>query len=133
AQTTGVYSVIIKQAGCSLQSSTYQLNIVSSIYVSDIISPAGTAPQCDDTPLKIQANYAGETGNYQWTRDGATLAGASSYSLAINQTGTYAVRITDGTCTSSAASSSYFQFGSSLAARITLGNIGDTLLCASNA
>ncbi|GAB3773623.1 hypothetical protein GCM10028818_15420 [Spirosoma horti] len=132
AQTAGVYSVIIKQAGCSLQSNTYQLNIVSSIFANDIVSPAGTSPQCDDTPLKIQADYAGETGSYQWIRDGSIVAGVSSYSLAINQTGTYAVRITDGACASVISPNSYFQFGRSLAVRIAPSSAGDTLLCASS-
>ncbi|WP_020599590.1 CARDB domain-containing protein [Spirosoma panaciterrae] len=127
AQQAGTYTVAAKQAGCLATSNNYTLYGQSSIY-SSIISSALGEPQCDDHPLKIQASYAGNNATFQWTRDGVDIAGATSYSYTATQTGTYAHRVTDGSC-STTSSSSYFQFGRSLYANAYLASPGDSLIC----
>ncbi|UHG90581.1 hypothetical protein [Spirosoma oryzicola] len=129
-QQAGIYTVIVKQAGCVITSSTYNLTTSTDIY-TNVISASSNEPQCDDHPLKLQANYIGETAVYQWTRDGVDISGATSYTFNANQTGGYAHRITDNGCTAS-ANSSYFKFGRSLYASAYLGFGYDSLFCASS-
>ncbi|WP_338872115.1 hypothetical protein WBJ53_27135 [Spirosoma sp. SC4-14] len=126
-QQAGIYTVVAKKAGCSATGYDYTLYVQNSIY-SYVISASDGEPQCDDHPLKLQARYNGNNASFQWTRDGVDIAGATSYTYAATQTGTYAHRVTDGGCSTS-SSSSYFQFGRSLYARAYLTSPGDSLLC----
>lgn len=129
AQKAGNYQAIVRQAGCSLTSGQYQLDVSNSIY-SSVLSPANDLPQCSDHPLTVTAYYIGETATYQWTRDGAAIAGATAYSLVASQSGFYAHQITDGACTVT-SSSRYLQFGPSLYAHALLA--GDSILCSASA
>jgi uncharacterized repeat protein (TIGR01451 family) len=127
----GRYTVTAKQAGCTANSTyEYQLSTNSTVY-SNIISHVQNAPQCEDRPLTIASTYVGESATYQWARDGVDIAGATSYSLTINQTGTYTHRFVDRSC-SNTSSESFFQFGRALPVRIVLPSPGDTLICSGN-
>lgn len=127
ARQTGNYTVTAKQGGCTVTSSTYPLNVFSFPY-SEVIAPTGSAPQCADHPITIASDYIGETASFQWTRNGATISGATSYSYNTNLSGSYAVNITDGSCVFN-SSATYFQFGQSLFARAYPSSSGDTLVC----
>jgi uncharacterized repeat protein (TIGR01451 family) len=129
-QQVGTYAATVKQGGCTVISSNYMLSTSTNPYVS-FSSPSNGEPQCDDHPLKFSSNYIGETANYQWVRDGVDITGATSYTYSASQTGNYSLRMTDGSC-STTASSSYFQFGRSLLARAVLNTSGDSLLCAAS-
>ena len=127
----GQYTVTAKQAGCTANSTyEYQLSTNSTVY-SNIISQVQNAPQCEDRPLTIASTYVGESATYQWARDGVDIAGATSYSLTINQTGTYTHRFVDRSC-SNTSSASFFQFGRALPVRIVPPSPGDTLICSGN-
>jgi uncharacterized repeat protein (TIGR01451 family) len=127
ARQAGNYTVAAKQGGCTVTSSTYPLNIypVSS---SDVLSPTRSAPQCADHPITITSDYIGETASFQWTRNGATITGATSYSYTTNLSGSYAVTITDGSCAIN-SSAAYLQFAQSLFANAYPSSPGDTLVC----
>jgi uncharacterized repeat protein (TIGR01451 family) len=127
AQQPGTYKVTLKQAGCSVVSSSYTLYNTSSPYLT-VRSIAIDAPQCDDHLTTIYSDYLGETATYQWKRNGATISGATTYTLATNQTGGYSYQLTDGAC-SSVSWPKYMQFGKSLAAAIRLSNYRDSTLC----
>ncbi|WP_332369057.1 DUF11 domain-containing protein [Spirosoma telluris] len=127
-QQAGTYTVTVKQGGCTVVSSVYTLSTSTSPYTG-ILTTSNGEPQCDDHPLKLSSYYIGETANYQWTRDGIDIAGATSYTYITTQTGSYSYRMTDGSC-SNTASSSYFQFGRSLSAKVFLSSSGDSLVCA---
>ncbi|GAB4039073.1 CARDB domain-containing protein [Spirosoma gilvum] len=129
AQQSGTYTAVTKQAGCLITSYTYELSTSNSPYAY-IASPSNGEPQCDDHPLKLFSSYIGETAGFQWSLDGVDITGATSYTYVANQTGNYTFRMTDGSC-SYTTSSSYFQFGRSLLARVFLSSSGDSLICAS--
>ena len=128
AQQAGTYRVTVRQAGCTVLSSTYQLTVSNTPYAS-VQSTVYDAPQCSDRPAIIGSSYAGETATYQWTRDGTDIAGANSTTLSANQTGPYSFRLTDGACTATAYPQQ-LTFGQSLFARAIRYPGVDSVLCA---
>ncbi|GAB4051743.1 hypothetical protein GCM10028810_51010 [Spirosoma litoris] len=127
APQAGNYTVIVKQAGCTVNAGqSYNLNTFPLIFAS-ILSP--TAPQCINSQIKMASDYIGETSSYQWTRDGVNIVGATSYTYTATQTGSYAIQLSDGSCPPTTSSSSFLQFGQSLFARAYLSTPADSLIC----
>lgn len=69
-----------------------------------IITPAGATTVCKGNPLTLNAN-TGVGFTYQWIRNGANLAGATSASYNVTKSGSYAVKVTvPGGCFATSAS-----------------------------
>ncbi|ADB40167.1 DUF11 domain-containing protein [Spirosoma linguale] len=128
-QQAGTYSAVVKQAGCTVTSYSYILAVSTNPY-NDLLSDSYWEPQCDDHPLKLTSIYPGETAQFQWSRDGVDIAGATSYTYNASQTGSYSYRFTDGSCAVT-SSKEYVQFGRALSAPIYLSWNSDSLLCSS--
>lgn len=125
AQQAGNYQVSIRQAGCSVLSDAYQLSVGTPlVYVRSL---ANDVPQCTDRPASLTATYIGETGAYQWTRDGVDITGATSSTFSTNQTGAYAFRLSNGNCAAS-SSAQKLLFGQSLYAQALVSPAYDSLL-----
>ncbi|RYC69278.1 DUF11 domain-containing protein [Spirosoma sordidisoli] len=129
AQQAGSYSATIWQAGCTVQSGSYQLSTSTNPSVN-IESLVGEEPQCASQPQSLSSAYVGETAAYQWTRNGIDVAGATASALTVSETGQYSFRMTDGVC-SATASPQNLNFGQSLYARLVSYVPGDSVLCSS--
>ena len=127
AQQAGTYQATVRQAGCTLQSYSYQLATSTSPF-ADVRSATSDLPQCDNNPVIISSGYVGETATYQWTRNGTDIAGATSLSVSASQSGSYSFRLADGTCTATARPLQ-LSIGRSLYARILRYPDTDSLLC----
>lgn len=131
AQTSGNYQVIAKQAGCTIQSSTYSVQVVNSGGITSIISPiGGFVPRCADSPVKLTMYYAGETASLQWSRDGIAISGATSYTHAATISGSYSISVSNGQACNLVSYPERLQFGTSLYANILLSPATDSVLCA---
>ncbi len=129
AQQAGTYTVTVQQAGCSVTSNSYSLYSTTQPSAR-ITSPTEGAPLCTGQIIPAVSTYLSDNATFQWSRDGNPISGATSYSLAVSQTGTYQCRITDTNCpTSVGTGTTNVQFGSSLLGSIRLEE-GDSLLCA---
>lgn len=129
AQQAGNYQASVRQAGCTIQSGSYNLYLNNSS--SYIVSAAGNLPQCTGTQQVLRGGYVGETAAYQWTRDRADITGATTESLTATQTGSYSFRIVDGNCTVT-AEPKRLTFGSSLYAVAERYPAVDSVLCNRN-
>ena len=72
--------------------------------VTAVVTPAGATSVCKGTSLILNAN-TGPGFTYQWTRNGANLAGATGISYSVTKSGNYAVKVTaPGGCLATSAS-----------------------------
>jgi hypothetical protein len=72
--------------------------------VTATVTPAGATTVCKGAPLLLNAN-TGVGYTYQWTRNGANLAGATASSYNVTKSGNYAVKVTaPGGCIATSAS-----------------------------
>ncbi|MDR1632018.1 MAG: hypothetical protein LBR97_03935 [Dysgonamonadaceae bacterium] len=62
--------------------------------ITSINNGASQAAICGGTPATLIADYAAGTGNYEWMKDGSTVAGADQ-TLSTTQPGKYTVRYKD--------------------------------------
>ncbi|MGF7217168.1 putative repeat protein (TIGR01451 family) [Spirosoma lacussanchae] len=127
AQQAGTYSATVWQAGCTVQSNSYQLSTSTNPSVS-LNALVQDQPLCISQPQSLSSSYIGETAAYQWTRNGVDIAGATASTLTVSETGQYSFRITDGTC-SPIVSNRNLNFGQSLYARLNSYPAGDSILC----
>lgn len=93
AGRTGRYAVEVSTAGgCGGRSPDFEVSVAEPPLPPSI---AGPAEGCAGTPVVLTA----EGGSYlslQWYRDGSPIPGAHSPSLAVTESGTYAVRVENG-------------------------------------
>jgi len=128
AQQAGAYTVTVQQAGCSVTSVSYDLYSTNQPSPF-ILSPTGEAPVCTGQTIPAVSTYNGDNATFQWSRDGNVISGATSYSLSVDQTGSYQCRVTDANCAASFNTNTInFQFGSALTASIRSLR-GDSTLC----
>lgn len=127
-QQAGSYAVTMQQAGCTITTYSYSVSIrTPGVTVQSFNT---NVPQCIGRPASLSANYIGETGTYQWTRDGVDIAGAVSYTLNTNASGQYGYRMTDGGNCTATAQPRQVTIGTSLYARVVRYPANDSVLCA---
>ncbi len=97
ASSGGTYSLVIQQNdGCKSQEATQVVNVISTPFPK--ITNEGQDNFClnDDTQLTTN-NFAGY--NYQWSKDGTAISGATSTDLTVTETGNYTVTLIDQSMT----------------------------------
>jgi len=95
--TAGVYDVLVTDVnGCDAGSAPFTVYEISANLVSD-----GSANICqgDDLTLTVASSYMDPNTTYVWTFNGNVIVGQTGNSISVNQTGAYAVTVSNGTCT----------------------------------
>jgi hypothetical protein len=87
ARSGGAYRVAVSENGCN--------DISGPLVLAETTSPASPVLNLGNTADTIFSN---RSGNHQWFRDGALLAGQTSNFLLITQNGTYQSRTRNGNC-----------------------------------
>jgi gliding motility-associated-like protein len=66
---------------------------------------------CEGDNVVLDATPSNQTGNetYEWTKDGQIIAGATSNTLTVTETGTYAVTVSNGVCSNTDEIYVYFE------------------------
>ncbi|MEZ0486797.1 hypothetical protein [Fibrella aquatica] len=128
AGQTGRYQVQLRQAGCTVQSTTYNVSINTSVstYVTTRLDGL---PQCDNVPVQLMTDYAGEQAALQWQFNGVVISGATSGSYTATQSGSYGVNLSSSGC-SSYTNARFVSVGRVLLARLELYPKADSVLCA---
>lgn len=98
ATSTGIYGVIISNAGCAAPAQNTSTVTVNPI-PNGTISPS-SASICPGGTQTLSTS--GGTG-YQWSKDGTPISGATEATYIANASGTYSVLISNGTCTAAAS------------------------------
>jgi glucose/arabinose dehydrogenase len=123
--TTGNYilkAIATDNFNQTASSSTVNVSVASCI--TPTITPKGPTTFCSGSVV-LQAN----TGNgfiYQWKKDGVNISGATNSSYVASTTGSYQIKIIQGSCVSWSAPMSV-KVQSNLSAQITAG--GPTSIC----
>jgi hypothetical protein len=118
--TSGDYTLSITQGTCPTVTSgpTYISGLTGSNTTS--LSRSGDAIQCTGGSAILTMRYWSDNQTYQWQKNGQTISGETQRTYTANQTGTYSVRVTDGSCTITATSDA-LTFGSSISLTPSLG------------
>jgi glucose/arabinose dehydrogenase len=122
---TGNYALqakAIDNTGLSTTSAT--INIIVGTCPTPLITANGPTTMCSGS-VTLKTNYV--SGNlYQWKKDGVDISGATSYSYTASSTGSYQVKVIQGSCVSWSAPTKV-SIGNTLKATITAG--GPTTFC----
>ncbi len=120
AGMAGNYTVSITQGTCPTITSgqAYIYNLTGSTTTN--LNRSGDVIQCVGGSAILTMPYWSDNQTYQWQKNGQTISGANQRTYTANQTGTYSVRVTDGSC-SITATSDALTFGSSISLTPTLG------------
>lgn len=100
------------------------VNIIVTTCSTPIITPSGPTTMCSGS-VTLQAN-TGSGYLYQWKKDGASISGATNSALTATVSGSYQVKIIQGSCISWSAPATV-KIQSGLSASITPG--GPTTFC----
>lgn len=95
--TAGVYDVLVTDVnGCDAGSAPFTVYEVSANLVSD-----GSTNICqgDNLTLTVASTFMDPNATYVWTFNGNVIPGQTGNSISVNQTGAYAVTVSNGTCT----------------------------------
>ncbi len=119
AKTGGNYTVSITQGTCSTITSgqTYIYTFTGSTTTN--LNRSGDAIQCTGGSAILTMPYWSDNQTYQWQKNGQSISGANQRIYTATQTGTYSVRVTDGSCSITATSDALI-FGSSISLTPTL-------------
>jgi hypothetical protein len=120
AGTGGNYTVSITQGTCPTVTSgqAYVYNFTGSTSTS--LSRSGDVIQCTGGSAILTMPYWSDNQTYQWQKNGQSISGANQRIYTATQTGTYSVRVVDGSC-SITATSDALTFGSSISLTPSLG------------
>ena len=100
ATVAGTYTLVVTNAsGCSATAST---NLTPSPFQTPTVSPSGNQSICAGSSLSLTATAASGAA-FQWTLNGFILPGGNSSTISATQAGSYAVTVTQGSCTSTTA------------------------------
>ncbi|WP_074958795.1 beta strand repeat-containing protein [Chryseobacterium formosense] len=97
ATTPGTYTVTRELNGCTSPASAGVAVTVNSNSTAPTVSAGGPTTFCTGGNVNLTSSSA--TGN-QWYKDGAIISGATGQTYSANASGTYTVRVTNGTCQS---------------------------------
>lgn len=98
ATQEGTYSVIIKEGDCAVPATnTATVNVTAT--PSGAISPA-TASICSGGSTTLTATGGS---SYTWFKDGSEIAGQTTETLVVTETGTYTATIHQGDCSADAS------------------------------
>ncbi len=93
----GIYSLKIYQNG-NLFTSVNSVNITYSSSIQHYIRKNEPSFQCTGKIANLNASYYTQTATYQWTKNGANIAGATNKSYVASETGIYKLTIQDNAC-----------------------------------
>ncbi len=120
---TGTYSLSVLSGSCQVNSlDSFLLIAINTPIVSVLNVPnADNGPICSGTSQRLGTSYSGQKGQFQWTREGVPVAGATSPTLAATATGAYAFSLSFGQSGTGVAASCaatarpvYLTFGQSI-------------------
>ncbi len=101
ATLAGSYTVVVSTGGCTTTSNATTVT-VSGSGTTPTITAQGSTTFC--TGGSVALSTATASGNaYSWRRDGTAISGATSNSYTANQSGSYTVTVTNGSCTTTSA------------------------------
>ena len=89
---SGTYTLTITAGGCTSAPSTTTVTVPQFSY----ISPSGNVSACTSVLLTGTSNPGGYT--YQWKKDGSNISGATGSTYTATVTGSYQLKITNGSC-----------------------------------
>lgn len=97
---TFIVQIYEPQSGCTKDSDPLTAEVVGQVDAQ-----LASTPPCDDgLPITLTATTTSPTGaTYAWTRDGSALADVTTAQTQQNDEGTYAVKISKGTCNATAS------------------------------
>lgn len=99
ATAAGIYNFTVTEAGCSVTNGyNYELALATSLNSSLVYDYSNTGPFCTGTTTIIGTGTLGESATYQWYKDGAAIAGATSLTYAVAESGSYAYSAQEGSC-----------------------------------
>lgn len=102
ASNPGTYVVVVKDAnGCDNPSSSFAITQKASDLEAKI-TPSGPTEVYLPANVTLNAN-TGTSLTYQWQKDGADIAGATTNVLSTTQTGSYIVKVSKDGCTLASA------------------------------
>jgi hypothetical protein len=120
AKTSGTYNVAITQGTCpTITTGNVYINSFTGS-TSTYLNRSGDVIQCTGGSAILTMPYWSDNQTYQWQKNGQTISGANLRTYTATQTGTYSVRVTDGSC-SITATSDALTFGASISLATTLG------------
>ncbi|MCE9539599.1 MAG: T9SS type A sorting domain-containing protein, partial [Bacteroidetes bacterium] len=122
ATATGNYSVVVTNGGLISTSSSIAISVMPLPLAT--ITPLGATTMCSGS-VGLQANV-GAGLNYQWLKNNNPIAGATNALYSASSSGSYQVKITQGSCIAMSAAT-IVKVQSSLFASITPG--GPTTFC----
>jgi len=94
--TPGVYDVeVIDVNGCSASSGTF---LVTELVAQITSTGSSTICQGDNIVLDAGTPYLDPNATFVWSMNGTPIPGATSSTLTVNQTGSYTVAVSNGTC-----------------------------------
>ncbi|NBX79064.1 MAG: PKD domain-containing protein, partial [Flavobacteriales bacterium] len=93
ATQAGTYTVVVTSGTCTSTSSAFVITAI----IPTITSAGGIQIICQGSSLVLTSS-AGTS--YQWLLNGTNIAGATSQTYSVTQSGNYTVSVTNGTCTS---------------------------------
>lgn len=100
ASQAGAYTVTVTYNNCSASSASTTVTVTAAPVAT--ITAAGSTTVCSGGSVALNANV-GSGYTYVWRRNGTTISGASSSSYSANQSGSYTVVVSIGSCTSTSA------------------------------
>ncbi len=124
ATQAGSHTVTVTSGGCSTTSSAVSVTVVSGT-VTASLTAGGATTFCSGGSVLLSAN-TGTGLSYVWKRSGTTISGATGSSYTANQSGSYTVTVTSGSC-SATSSSVTVTVNSAPTATLTAG--GATSIC----
>jgi hypothetical protein len=120
AGTGGNYTISITQGSCPTITSGQAYVYTFTGSTTTNLSRSGDVIQCTGGSAILTMPYWSDNQTYQWQKNGQSISGANLRTYTANQTGTYSVRVTDGSCTITATSDA-LTFGSSISLTPSLG------------
>lgn len=124
ATTSGGYSVQVSSGGCSALSTNTPVQVDPAPAAT--ITAAGATTFCAGGSVVLNAN-TGSGLTYQWRRDGAAIAGATTASFTATLAGSYTVVVANSACSTTSAAT-VVSVGSALAPSVSAS--GSTAFCA---
>ncbi|MES2285347.1 MAG: T9SS type A sorting domain-containing protein [Bacteroidota bacterium] len=94
ATTTGSYSIVVTNGSLVSTSALLAISVVSLPMAT--ITPLGATTMCSGS-VGLQANV-GSGLNYQWIKDSNPIAGATNALYSASTSGSYQIKITQGSC-----------------------------------
>jgi large repetitive protein len=102
--SSGIYTIISTVGTCVKTSNAIQIYSYNSF---PSVSVTGSTTFCNGSSLVVSANPNNTVSTYQWRKDGVDIIGATSATYPATSTGSYSVRVTQGSCGTLTSSSVY--------------------------